>query len=276
MYAAICKDEVPWQCDYPHTSSSALQISNPIIKLDDLCEDDYENLYAQMSDLTVNINKNFKKLLNQVYESFRQRIHHSSVILTLTQDDVMIFDHDVDICGAKDMFEVFIKAVRPHCSYFNYELLELLVGVHGSPEDKAHMDEYLRSFTRYCKAMPCAEEICGNGDSDSRRIKLKFKIDFDRQRLKPEVLRHIKYNIAHHLKIQPCSLYLRSIKEGCVLLEFLMPSFLLKRIFPLSNAQKVALYNECKVTDIQCDDHLVSRCTTCLDVIQLSYSYAGQ
>ena len=207
-----------------------------------------------MSDLTVNVNKDFKKLRNQVFESFKQRVDHNSVILTLTQDDVMIFDHDDDIHKAKDMFEVFVKAVHPHCSYFNYELLQLLVEVHGSPEDKVRMEEYLQSFARYCQKMPCAEEICGNGDTDIRRVKLKFKIDFDRQRLKPEILRRIKYNIAHHLKIQPCSLYLRSVKEGCVLLEFLLPLFLMKRVFPLSNAQKAALYSEEKIIDIQCDD----------------------
>ena len=265
LCVAIHTDEIPQlsQWDFPHTPSS-LPIPNPIVNLGNLSEDDYENLDAQISDLTVNINKSFKKLQNQVYESFRQRIHHSSIILTLTQDDVMIFNNDLDICGARDMFEVFMKAVYPHCSYFNYELLKLLVDVHGSPEDKAHMDEYLRSFTRYCEAMPCAEEICGNGGSDSRRIKLKFKIDLDRQRLKPENLRRVKYNIAHHLKIQPCSLYLRSVKEGCVLLEFLIPPFILNHVFPLSDAQKDALHNECKVTAIQCDDpriHLVSRCT---------------
>ena len=152
------------------------------------------------------------------------------------------------------MDEVF-RAMRPHWSYFNYDPLKLIVEVHGSPEDKKNMDLYLQYFTSYCKAMPCAEEICGNKKSvNSKRIKLKFKIDFDRQRLKPDALRHIKCNIARLLKIKPSSLHLSNVKEGCVSLEFLIPSVLFERIFPLSDAQKAALHGEVKVISIQCDE----------------------
>ena len=95
-----------------------------------------------MDELTKNITTKFKKLMNQVYESLRKRVEHSSIILTLTEDDIMIFDQDDKLDEAKDMFEVF-KAIRPHCSYFNYDLLKLLVDVHGSSEDKAHFEDYL-------------------------------------------------------------------------------------------------------------------------------------
>ena len=230
-----------------------MPISNPIIHFEDLNEDDREDLFAQMNELTKKVNSKFKKLLNRVYESLRKRVELGSVILTLTEDDVMIFDQDDKLDEARDMFDVF-KAIRPHCSYFNYDLLKLLVDVHGSSEDKAHFEEYLQSFTSYCEAVPCAEEICGNGDSQSKRIKLLFKVNFDRQRLKTDALRCVKCNIANHLKIKPSSLYLRNIKEGCVSLEFLIPSFLFGRIFPLSDEQKAALYNEEKVIAIQCED----------------------
>ena len=234
-----------------------MPISNPIIRFEDLDEDDRDDLFAQMSELTKKVNLKFKILLNRVYESLRRRVEHGSVILTLTEDDVMIFDQDDKLDEAKDMLDIF-KAIRPHCSYFNYDLLKLLVDVHGSSEDKAHFEEYLLSFTSYCEAMPCAEEICGNRDSQSKRIKLIFKVNFDRQRLKIDALRCVKCNIANHLKIKPSSLYLRSIKEGCVSLEFLITSFLFGRIFPLSDEQKAALYKEEKVISIKCEDpHLL-------------------
>ena len=244
-------DKLEYDC--PHKTSDSLPVSNPIIRFEELSEDDREDLFAKMSELTKRMNSKFKKLLDQVYESLKKRVEYGRIILTLTEDDVMIFDRDDKLDEAKDMMDVF-KAIRPHCSYFNYDLLKLLVDVHGSSQDKENFEEYLQSFTTYCEAMPCAEEICGNGDSESKRTKLKFKINFDRQRLKPDALRGVKCNIAHHLKIKPSSLYLRSVKEGCVSLEFLIPSFLFKHIFPLSNEQKAALYHEVKVTSIQCEE----------------------
>ena len=241
----------------PHRSSESLPVSNPIIRFEDLDADQCENLFAKMHELTKEINSKFKKLLNKVYESLRARhVDHSSIVLTLTKDDVMIFDRNDKLDKATNMFDVF-KAIIPHCSYFNYDLLELLVDVHGSSEDKAHFDEYLQAFTSYCKAMPCAEEVCGNGDSATKQTKLKFKTNFDRQHLKPNTLRGVKCNIANHLKISPSALYLKSIEEGCLSLVFLIPSFLFGRIFPLSDEQKVALYNEVKVISIHCEELFV-------------------
>lgn len=243
--------KVEYSC--PHKSSDSFPVSNPIIRFEDLSEDNREDLFAQMHVLTKEINSKFKTLLNRVYESIRQRFDHTSIVLTLTKDDVMIFDHNDGLERAKDMSEVF-KAIIPHCSYFNYDLLKLLVDVHGSATDKYDFEEYLQDFTSYCQAMPCAEEICGNGGSGSKRTKLKFKTEFDRQRLRPDDLRNIKCNIAYHLKINPSALYLRSIKEGCLSMEFLIPSFLFERIFPLSDEQKTALHKEAKVTSIYCEE----------------------
>ena len=236
----------------PHTSSS-LPISNPIISFEDLDEYDREDIFAQMNEFTKKINIKFKKLLSQVFESLTEmHVNHESVVLTLTQDDVMVFDENDTIGEAKDMFAVF-KAIRPYCSYYNYDLLQLIIEVHGSTRDKESLEEYIKSFTAYCEAMPCAEEICGNDDCKNKRIRLRFKLDFDRQRLKVDYVKSVTRNIARILKIKSCSLYLRSITEGCVLLEFLVSSFLFHHIFPLNVSQKSLLYEEGNVISIQCD-----------------------
>ena len=75
----------------PHKSSDSLPVSNPIIHFEDLDADLCENLFAKMQELTKEINSKFKKLLIKVYESLRARhIDHSSVILTLTEDDIIV------------------------------------------------------------------------------------------------------------------------------------------------------------------------------------------
>ena len=244
-------DSFKLELDCPHRQSS-LPIPNPVVRFEDLSEDDRTDLFAQMHGLTKEIYIKFETLLNQVYKSLKERDKYAEVLLTLTGDDVMIFNDNDKLNKAKDMFEVF-KAIRPHLSYFNHNLLKLLVKVHGTPEDKECFDEYLESFASYCQAMPCAEEICGSDDSRPNRVKIKFKLNFDRQRLKADHVQDIVHNIACILKIKPSSLYLHRIHEGCVSLALLIPAFLLDHIFPLTDDQKASLYSEVNVITIHSD-----------------------
>lgn len=244
-------DDFKLDLDCPHRQSY-LPVSNPVVRFEDLTEDDHKDLVAQMNDLTRTIHTKFKKLWDQVYESLRKRVSHKRIVLTLTGDEELLCN-DSELRHAKDMFDVFI-AMQPHCSYFNYDLLKLLVDVHGTHEDKGCLDEYIKSFASYCKAMPCAEEVCGSDEARLNRIKLMLKLNFDRQRLKADYVKdHIVGNIAHILKIRPSSLYLHSIKEGCVLLQFLISSCVFERIFPLGSEQTISLYKRVNLLTIQCD-----------------------
>ena len=259
-FHTVSDDSFVLELDCPHKQSS-LPIPNPVVRFEDLSKSDRKDLFAQMNELTREIRVEFSKLFDQVYESLRKHVEHKRVVLTLTGEGVQLFQGNKKLLGAKNMFDVF-NAIQPHCSYFNYDLLKLLVSVHGTPEDKKCLDGYLKSFASYCLAIPCAEEICGSDGSGTDRIKLKFKLEFDRQQLKPNYIKdNIISNIARILKIKPSSLYLHCIKKGCVCLEFLIPPFLFDGMFPLSGEQKVALYREVNITTVQCDQpslHVVS------------------
>ena len=230
-----------------------------MVRFEELSEDDLKELFAQMNviELTKTIYTEFKKLLDQIYGSLKKRVPHDRVVLTLTKDATMLFaDDNHKLDEAKNMFEVF-KAILPHCSYYYFDVLKLLVNVHGTLEDKKCLDGYLKSFTSYCRAM-LYKEFCGSDDSRPNRTKIKFKLNFDRLRLKTDYVKdNIISNIARILKIKPSSLYLHRIREGCVC-EFWISSFLFGGLFPLSDDQMVALYREVNVTSIQCDQPSLS------------------
>ena len=246
--------ESPFLCDLSrisHSSSSFDKVKNPIVRFNELHEDDLEDLYAQMNQLTKVVQKEFLTFLAHIHDSFKQHVDYNTLILILERDEILIFK-DADFSAAKDVSDVF-RAIRPHCSYFNYEILQTLVEILGSAEDKQRLQKYLTAFKQYCNAMPCAETICGTAKGSSKRLKLSFKLNYDRETLKPDQLRSIKCTIAQHLNIRPSSLYLCTVKEGCVELEFLVPAFLCERIFPLTEAQKEALCREVKALAITCD-----------------------
>ena len=162
-----------------------------------------------------------------------------------------------ELAEATSVSDVF-KAIRPHCSYFNYDVLETLVQINGSSKEKHYLKKYVQAFSAYCKAVPCVEKVCGNDheETKSKRTKLKFKLDFDREELKPDTVRSIKYKIAKHLGVRPSALYLCRIEEGCISLEFLVPTFILEDLLPLTDAQKVALSQdfEVKALAMECEE----------------------
>lgn len=204
-----------------------------------------------MNELTKKIKVKFNKFVTKVYESFNnsRSVDHNSLVLILTEQEAL-FERG-DLSGVKTVSDVFI-AIKPYCSFFNYDVIERLVRVKGSQKEKGYLQKYLQSFSAYCKAMPCAETVCGNEDTKSKRTKLKFKLDYDRQ-LKPDIILSIKYKIASNLGIRPSALYLCQIRDGCILLEFLVPTFIVEHIFPLNNTQKIALHRDIKLLSIECE-----------------------
>lgn len=237
--------------DIPHGKSSSLDISNPVVRFSDLDEDDREDLLAQIDELTEKIELEFGKLIDKVLSSFWDSgVDHNRVIVTLIGKEKLL--REEDLTGTRNIDDVF-KIIRPYCSYFNYDLIETLIQIHGSRQAKTYFKKYIQAFSSYCRAIPCVEEMCSNKDTKSKRTKLKFKLDFDRQQLKPDAVRSIKRKIAKQLGMRPSALFLCGIKEGCILLEFLVPTFIAEQLFPLSKAQRIGLQRDIKALSIECE-----------------------
>ena len=41
--------------------------------------------------------------------------------------------------------------LRPHMTFFNYEILEFLIEQMGSPDDKDDLQIFLQEFRRFCR-----------------------------------------------------------------------------------------------------------------------------
>ena len=241
-----------FSCDLgeiPHCESS-LKVPNPVVSFASLDEDDLEDLQAQMSELTKEIKLQFDIFFGAIFKSFRDstQIDRDKLVITL-MDKESIFDKD-EVDKTKTVYDVF-RMIKSHCSYFNYDVLKTMIRVDGSDRDKTYLEEYNKAFTEYCKAMPCAEGVYGNESSKSRRTKLKFKLNYELEQLKPNDVLSIKNNIARCLEIRPSSLYLCRVKEGCVLLEFMVPDFIVDKIFHPSDSQILELYLEVKVLSVE-------------------------
>ena len=234
-------DEIPY-------TKSTHGISNPIVCFETLNKYDLEDLHAIMRRLTNVIKTKFATFFDNVYKSFVESIKDYRRLFLALKNKHPIF-RDEEITKLKAVVDVF-ELIQPHCSFFNYEILETLVEICGSPRDKGYLEEYIGHFSEYCKAMPCAEKICGNVDPGSERTQVIFKLDYELNQLKTDTVKCIKDNIAEQLGVRNSALHLSTIKEGCVILEFFVPTFIVNQVFPLSDQQIVALYTKVKVLHI--------------------------
>ena len=236
-------------------TSSSLPLDNPIVSISDLTDDDREDLKAQIRLLTRDLQVKFRHVFDVAFTSIRARIDHERLVLTLMSDEVgMLEENDKQLTEAKDVYDV-LKVIRPHCSCFNYELLEVIVKVHGTGEDKAALCCYIEDFSTYCRQIPCTEgvfDVDSNSNSASKRVKIKFKLDYDAGKIRLDKIKGIQQRIAQVLGIKTSSLYLCQLEEGCIMMEFLLTTCTARKVLPISDDIKNALVTAVNLISIQC------------------------
>ena len=132
----------------PHKQSS-LQIPNPVVQYSELSIDEQVDLQAQLKKLKLEIHRKFLKFEAQLVNSLHERIAAADIVRTLMKHCTvyptesmynisLLQEHKQTLLDAKDLKEVFI-IILPFYSYYNYELLQTIVDVHGSERDKEKM-----------------------------------------------------------------------------------------------------------------------------------------
>lgn len=181
--------------DIPYTPSS-LGIPNPTVNFSGLSPDDREDLEAQIESLTREIHVKFLKLQADLIKSLKKsKITPAQIIQTLKahtclachSDNIksatLFQDCQEELSSAKEVEDVFVT-ISQYFSYFNYELFEMIVEVHGSHRDKENMQNYLKHFSAFCEKVPCVEFHQECHYSETKRTKIKFKLDYKRNQLK--------------------------------------------------------------------------------------------
>ena len=260
MHIALSDEpDVCEAAEVPHRRSS-LKISNPVIeKFSELGEDDKENITDQLQSLEKIIHEKFLKLGELLLQSLKARkIEPKSIINTLSQCEVYSTEkeckvkllqlHNKDLLETKDIYDIFL-IISPYYSWFDYELFKKIVNTHGSDEDKEIMEQYCQDFTEYCKRIPCVE-FQENDSKSSRQTKIKFKLDFDIKSLNVYEIKCIQRNIAKILKLQSSVLVLSTIQDGCMALEFLVPSHIATQLVQLVMDKKATLCKEVKMISV--------------------------
>ena len=161
-----------------------------------------------------------------------------------TRKPVPLLRHQLDeIERAEDVPSVFC-ILDKYYSFFNYGIIEKLIGWFGTPEDKERLETYTENFKRFCKRriFECPPDIFGHTvDKGKTNLVMKVEESWDpREGCSLENVIRLCNSLAEILEVEPETLYLCRIDKGCVELLFQVPSFV-EDIFPLSIEQQQSL-----------------------------------
>ena len=169
----------------------------------------------------------------------------------------MLKEKEETLMKAQSVHETF-NALRPHMSFFNYEILQFLIEGKGSDGDKVALDTYLRHFMEFCKRhvfeVPFTKYSNGH-QAECHKMKQRlhvkvtehFKAAFliknttdsapsstsgesqtknvcsSNLGINLEDAKNIQRKLAKILNLNPSSLFLDTISEGSIILTFLLP-----------------------------------------------------
>ena len=141
---------------------------------------------------------------------------------------------------AESVTKLFI-VLRPHLSFFNYEIMEHLVEHHGSADDHKRLEEYLTAFNAFCQRS--VFEVPPYVYSSRSRTDCKvFSVKCtERVATTLEGVQVIRGKIADVLGLRASSFQLCFILKGCMELRFLISTAVAEHIFPVSPAKQLAL-----------------------------------
>ena len=158
----------------------------------------------------------------------------------------LLFLAKEQLTAAKTIDNVF-NTLSSYVSFFNYEIIEHIVHLHGEESDRKKFEEYLSAFEEFCRRR-AHEKIPLFVDcipDEAKFTPLKMKVESDLLKLYTlKAINQFRAKLCSILGVTESGLRLLSIEEGCILLTFILPKFVVSHVFPLSNYQKKILVSD--------------------------------
>ena len=203
---------------------------------------DSDKIMDEFSHLTLRTIKSIESSGVSVKEL---HIHLSTIeaYKPIHKDVPLLRDQLDEIKRAENVMDVF-NTLHKYYSFFNYRIIEKLIGWFGTSEDKERLETYIKNFKMFCKrrTFECPPDIFGAIDNGKTNLVVKVEESWGPAKGRPlETVLHLRISLGDILGVEPSTLYLCRIDEGCMELLFQVPSFVEEDIFPLSIEQERSL-----------------------------------
>jgi len=268
-------------CQKPTPSVSSFPYLDP----SEVTSEQQKVLRGRLRTESKRINFEFQQLVSTTLTSLRKQqvtvcdfLPHLMTFGTdepvLKDSQAPVFDERLnDLQKAGDLSKVFM-GLKDYMSFFNYHLIEHIINVLGTEEDKAELKKYKTNFQEYAKrrVYQCPSQfgpVSKVGHAD-----VFVKIDSRYENYTLAEMEDFRQELSDLLGISSkVVLRLCWVQKGCFQLTFQVPSFVKEKIFPLTRKKERALAAK-GVIRLTCGEYKFQVSIVFLPVLSTRYSPA--
>ena len=236
-------------CPTPIPSASSFPYLNP----SGLTQEQQKELEERLQCESQKIMLHFQKLVSATVKSLvRRNISQDelvSQVMTLGAFGPVVEEPKLPLLqfcfqkleAAGTIPKIFL-VLKDYFSFFNYEIIEHIIEVLGTDEDKANFQSYKDKFHQYAKQRiyACGPHFGPEIEKDHSNIFVKLDSRYDNYT--GVAIKGFCCKLSEALHISPQGvLRLCRVQKGCLQLKFQIPSFVQQRVFPLSREQETTL-----------------------------------
>ena len=189
------------------------------------------------------LQKSFATLQTAIRRSLKEREVSTQDVIAHVIGFGVSDEHKKELMALNSVDRVFIT-LTDYWSFLDCDLLENIVENYGCDSDQERIEKYQEELTSFCKRR--ISEVPNKNlilSSDQTHEQMVVKLNISDPRL--TIIKDLKIKICKVLSIEPWSLQIMEVKEGCVLVTFLIPIQISKCLFSksLTEAQREDLSN---------------------------------
>ena len=236
-------------CPTPSPSTSSF----PYLNLSGLTNEQQEELIGRLRFESRQIMMQFQELVSKTIKSLIRRSipldELVSHVMTLgafdpvfKESQMPLFQYCFNELKTADTIPKVFLILNDYLSFFNYDIIEHIINVVGTVEDKAELQRYKSTFDQYARRRiyECGPHFGPVSDADHADLFVKVDLTYDIYTVAEIKGFRNKLSETLHISSQGV-LRLCQIEKGCIQLIFQLPSFVQQHIFPLSRKQEMTL-----------------------------------
>lgn len=220
---------------------------------DKLCKEEKESLHQRLYADSEDMMYKFQELFSATSKSLKTRnvsvtdlTNHlgllGSINPTYRDSGLPPLRHQLPRLANARTVDAAMSIVKDYCSFFNYRMLEHIIGELGAEQDKLNLAKYKEDFAKYgeCHVFQCQLQV--SKLSEEGHANMIVTLDDSFNGCTVNHLRSFINNLRTTLKIpREVELRLCRIESGSIKLIFQLPHFVKEHIFPLSSNQEADL-----------------------------------
>ena len=241
-------------CPTPIPSASSF----PYLKVSGLTHEQQEDLRERLRFESREIMMQFQELVSKTIKSLISQnvpldelVSHVMTLVAFDPDpvykkpQVSLFQDCLQKLEAADTIPRVFLVLNNYFSFFNYDIVEHIIEMLGTKNDQDNLQSYKEKFDQYARRRiyECGPQFGPESGKDHADIFVKLDSRYDNYTVAE--IKGFCRKLSKTLHVSSGGvLRLCRVEKGCIQLTFQVPSFVQRKIFPLSREQEKALEAE--------------------------------